>query len=69
MTMAQMALRWILDYEAVSVIIPGASRPEQVRSNASASLPESVPPLGELLHARLRTYYEQNVRQWIRGPY
>lgn len=25
MTMAQMAMRWILDHEAVSVIIPGAS--------------------------------------------
>ena len=68
-TMAQMALRWILDHEAVSVIIPGASRPEQVRSNASVSLPEVVPPLGESLHARLRAYYEQNVRGWIRGPY
>jgi aryl-alcohol dehydrogenase-like predicted oxidoreductase len=69
MTMAQMALRWILDHEAVSAIIPGASRPEQVRSNASASRSDVVPPLSELLHARLRAYYEQNVREWIRGPY
>ena len=29
--MAQMALRWCLDHEAVSTVIPGASSPEQAR--------------------------------------
>jgi aryl-alcohol dehydrogenase-like predicted oxidoreductase len=66
MTMAQMALRWILDHEAVSVIIPGASRPEQVRSNAVAS---GLAPLGEALHARLQGYYQEKVHPFIRGPY
>ena len=28
-TLAQLALRWILDHEAVSVVIPGARNPEQ----------------------------------------
>ncbi|MBN1138331.1 MAG: aldo/keto reductase, partial [Anaerolineae bacterium] len=66
LTMAQMALRWILDHDAVSAIIPGASRPEQVRSNAAAS---ELAPLGEELHARLGKYYEEKVRPFIRGPY
>ncbi len=43
MTLAQMALRWILDFDAVSVVIPGASRPSQVVDNAAISdLPPSL---------------------------
>ena len=37
MTMAQFAMRWILDHEAVTTVIPGATRPEQAAANASAS--------------------------------
>jgi len=66
LNMAQMALRWILDHEAVSAIIPGASRPEQVRSNAAAP---GLAPLGEALHARLEAYYQEKVHPFIRGPY
>jgi aryl-alcohol dehydrogenase-like predicted oxidoreductase len=66
MTMAQMALRWILDFDAVSVIIPGASNPRQARANVSAS---DLPPLGADLHARLKEFYEQEVAAHIRGPY
>ncbi|MBL7007115.1 MAG: aldo/keto reductase [Spirochaetia bacterium] len=35
--MAEAALRWILAFDQVSTIIPGASRPSQVVSNAKAS--------------------------------
>jgi len=66
MTMAQMALRWILDFDAVSVIIPGASSPAQARANVTAS---ALPPLGEDLHAQLREFYETQVAQHIRGSY
>jgi aryl-alcohol dehydrogenase-like predicted oxidoreductase len=66
MTMAQMALRWILDFDAVGVIIPGASNPRQARANVSAS---DLPPLGAELHARLKEFYEQEVAPHIRGPY
>jgi aryl-alcohol dehydrogenase-like predicted oxidoreductase len=66
MTMAQMALRWILDFDAVTTIIPGASRVEQVSSNVSAA---TVPPLGDELHAQLRDFYTAHVKQHIRGPY
>lgn len=37
MTMAQMALAWVLRQSNVASAIVGASRPEQVRANASAS--------------------------------
>ncbi len=66
MKMAQMAMRWILDYDAVSVVIPGASRAEQVVSNASAS---ELAPLSEELHERLRRFYETKVKGHIRGKY
>ncbi len=36
-TMAQMALRWILDHDAVSTVIPGGKNPRQVADNAAAS--------------------------------
>ncbi len=37
MTMAQFALRWILQFEAVSVAIPGAKNREQAEFNAETS--------------------------------
>ena len=66
MPMAQMALRWILDHPAVSVVIPGASRPEQVHGNVSAS---DLPPLPQELHTALAQVYREHVRDFIRGPY
>lgn len=36
-TMAQFALRWILQFDAVSLAIPGARNPEQAKANAAAS--------------------------------
>jgi aryl-alcohol dehydrogenase-like predicted oxidoreductase len=66
MTMAQMAQRWILDHEAVSVVITGASREAQAAANAAVS---ALPPLDADLHGKLREFYEQNVTHHIRGPY
>jgi len=66
MTMAQMALRWILDHPEVSVVIPGASSPAQVQANVSAS---GVAPLPDDLHAALARVYREQVREHIRGPY
>jgi aryl-alcohol dehydrogenase-like predicted oxidoreductase len=43
-TMAQMALRWILMFDAVSCAIPGAKRPEQAIQNAGAG---GLPTLGQ----------------------
>lgn len=66
MTIAQMALRWILDFDAVSVVIPGASHPDQVRENITAS---ELIPLPALLHERIRKFYNENVKDNIRGLY
>jgi aryl-alcohol dehydrogenase-like predicted oxidoreductase len=66
LTMPQMAIRWILDHEAVTTVIPGASRVQQARSNAEVS---ELEPLNEDLHARLRAFYEEKAKRHIRGPY
>ena len=65
MSMAQMAMRWILDYPAVSTVITGASRPEQVLENASVSRLE---PLPEALHSRLAEFYRRKVEPAIVVP-
>jgi len=64
--MAQLALRWILDHDAVSTVIPGATRPQQVESNAAAS---ALRPLRAAQHAALRELYEKKIAAAIRGPY
>ena len=66
MTMAQWSQRWILDYDAVTTIITGASKVSQVESNAGAS---ELAPLGEATHQKLREWYKTNVAEYIRGPY
>jgi len=66
MSMAAMALRWILDFDAVSAIIPGASRVEQARDNAAIS---DLPPLSDELHEKLKAFYENSVSAHVRGLY
>jgi len=62
--MAPLALRWILDHEAVSTVIAGASSPAQIDSNVGAA---SLPPLDPALHDRLACYYIDRVKPHIRG--
>lgn len=66
MTMAQMAQRWILDHEAVSTIITGASSKQQVIDNAAVS---ELPSLPDELHRKLSDFYRSEVHEQIRGPY
>lgn len=66
MTMAQFAQRWALDFEAVTTLIPGATRPDQVLANTAVS---TLPPLSEEIHTRLQAFYEADVAAHIRGPY
>jgi aryl-alcohol dehydrogenase-like predicted oxidoreductase len=65
-SMAQMALRWILDHEAVSVIIPGASSAQQAKTNAAVS---DLKPLPTQLGQVLSEFYTETVHRHIRGPY
>ncbi len=66
LTLAEFALRWCLDFEAVSVIIPGAKNPAQARGNARAA---ALAPLDPALHARLAEFYARDVAAHIRGSY
>jgi aryl-alcohol dehydrogenase-like predicted oxidoreductase len=66
MDMAGMSLRWILDHEAVTAVIPGASSPAQARANAAAA---ALSPLSAEVHAGLSAFYREKVREHIRGPY
>ena len=65
-TMADFAIRWILDHDAVTTVIPGASRPQQALSNAKAS---DLSPLPESVHHELRQLYMTQIAASIRGPY
>jgi len=66
MTMAQMAQRWILDFDAVTTVITGATRMEQVVGNTAVS---PLPHLSPELHQQLANFYKQEVAAYIRGPY
>ena len=66
MTMAQMTQRWILDHDAVSTIITGASSPRQVRENAAVS---ELPRLSGEVHRKLAKLYVETVHEHVRGPY
>lgn len=64
--MAQWALRWILDHNAVSTVIPGASKVSQAEGNAAASKLDSLAPE---THLALTDFYESKIKEHIRGPY
>jgi aryl-alcohol dehydrogenase-like predicted oxidoreductase len=61
-TMAQLALRWILMFSAVTCAIPGAKRPEQVEENVRAA---DLPPLSEQTMKGISEVYNQLVRQHV----
>ncbi|MEV0793933.1 aldo/keto reductase [Kribbella sp. NPDC050459] len=61
-TMAQFALRWILDQPGVSVVIPGARNPAQVAGNISAA---TLPPLTEDQLTAVQETYDTLIRPQI----
>lgn len=56
--MAQVALRWCLMEEAVSVVIPGAKNAEQARANAAAG---RLPPLPPQVMEAARAVYRERI--------
>ncbi|MGI5182018.1 aldo/keto reductase [Dactylosporangium sp. CA-152071] len=62
LTMAQFALRWIVDHPAVSVVIPGARSGEQARANAAVG---SADPLPAATHEAVREVYDDLIRQSV----
>ncbi|WP_309114501.1 aldo/keto reductase [Saccharothrix sp.] len=56
-TLAQFALRWIIDQPGVTVVIPGARNPEQARANSAAA---DLAPL--TVQDEVRAVYDELVR-------
>jgi aryl-alcohol dehydrogenase-like predicted oxidoreductase len=61
-TLAQLALRWTLMFDAVSCAIPGAKTPAQARDNAAAA---DLPPLTDAQMATVRTVYDEAIRPHV----
>jgi aryl-alcohol dehydrogenase-like predicted oxidoreductase len=61
-TMAQFALRWIVDQPAVTVVIPGARNPEQAHNNAAAT---GLSPLSAEAHEAVTAVYDELVRPLV----
>ena len=61
-TMAQWALRFVLDQPGLSVVIPGARSPEQAGSNAAAA---DLAPLSAADHAAVRRVYDELIRPTV----
>jgi aryl-alcohol dehydrogenase-like predicted oxidoreductase len=61
-TMAQFALRWILDQPGVSVVIPGARNPAQVTGNLTAA---TLSPLTADQLAGVQATYDELIRPQI----
>ncbi|MER7503552.1 aldo/keto reductase [Nonomuraea pusilla] len=61
-TMAQFALRWILDQPGVCVVIPGARNPGQAAANATAA---NLPPLPQATAEAVREVYDTLIRPQV----
>ena len=61
-TLTQLALRWILMFDAVTCAIPGARNEHQARENAAAA---KLPPLSDADMASVRLVYDEHVRTHV----
>ena len=61
-TMAQFALRWIIDQPGVTVVIPGARNPEQARANAAAA---DLRPLSTEAQTTVTDVYNDLIRHQV----
>ncbi len=61
-TLAQFALRWVIDQPGVSTVIPGARNPEQARANAAAA---AGPALSQAELDGVRDVYDRYVREHV----
>ena len=61
-TLAQLALRWILMFDAVTTVIPGAKSPAQEADNAAAA---DLPPLSAAQMATVQAVYDATIREQV----
>ena len=59
---AQLALRWILEFPAVTCAIPGAKRASQVTENTAAS---DLPPLAKPTLKKIRAIYDRQIKPLV----
>ncbi len=64
LSMSQFALRWILNFDAVSCAIPGGKRPEQVVDNCHAS---DLPPLKPSQMAAVKLIYDAKIKPLVQN--
>jgi aryl-alcohol dehydrogenase-like predicted oxidoreductase len=62
LTLAQFTLRWILDHDAVSTVIPGSTSPDHVRENVAAA---EADPLSNERHGVVADVYDEYVREHV----
>ncbi|PAU82802.1 aldo/keto reductase [Halorubrum salipaludis] len=58
----EFALRWILDHDAVSTVIPGSTTPAHIESNAAAS---EAAPLSDAEREAANAVYDEYVREHV----
>jgi aryl-alcohol dehydrogenase-like predicted oxidoreductase len=61
-TFAQFALRWILQFDAVTCVIPGAKRPAQLDDNVAAS---NLPELPAATMNKAREVYDRMIKPLV----
>jgi len=61
-TLAQFALRWILMFDAVTTVIPGAKNRQQAGQNAAAA---ELPPLTDEQMTAVRQVYDRTIRHHV----
>ncbi|KRW91536.1 aldo/keto reductase [Alicyclobacillus tengchongensis] len=64
--MARAAIRWVLDHEEVTCAIPGFKNAAQVQDNLEAL---HVPSFTAEERRKLQSFYDHEVKPWIRGAY
>jgi len=60
-TLSQLALKWILMHDAVSVVIPGAKNSDQTLSNISASALPNIDDLMKRIEDIYTTYLKDDI--------
>jgi len=61
-SLVELALRWILMFDAVSCAIPGAKRPSQVEENVQSA---DLPPIPDDTMKKIRSIYDRQIRPLV----
>jgi aryl-alcohol dehydrogenase-like predicted oxidoreductase len=65
-SLTQLALRWILMFDAVTCAIPGARSVAQARENGAAA---SLPPISDAVMEAVRRIYDEEIKQHVHASW